>query len=217
MRGVLVAVVVLALLAVGADYALTRAVEARVASEVEESMGGQAEVDLRGWPVSLGLLRGTVEEATIHATQVPIEETGGVLPVLDVVLTDIRLPPVAGGDPRALRAGSGRFVTRLDQEALTDLAVDAGAPQIGAVQISGDTLQVVIRGVAVDLTVAARDGALVVRPVNDLLARLTGGEQVVPVDGLPEGTRLDGARVEDGALVLSGPVDLEALVAGGSG
>lgn len=214
MRGLLAALALLGLLFVGADYAVTRAAEARVAAEVEESMGGQAEVSLSGWPVSLGLLRGTVQGATIHATEVPIQEIGGTLPVLDVVLTQVQLPYGAGGDGRTIRAETGRFIARLDQDALAQLAIDAGAPDIGTVQIAGESLQVVVRGVAIDLAVTARDGALVVRPVNDLLARLIGGEQVLPLEGLPPGATLDDARVEDGALVLTGPVDLQTLIAG---
>lgn len=212
MRGLLIALLLIAALAVGADVLVTRAAEARVAEEVERSMGGEAEVDLRGWPVSLGLLQGQVDEAAINATSVPMRDTGAMLPSLDVLLTGVRLPYVGAGGGE-VSADTGRFSARIDQATLTDLIARAGAGDVAQVQIAGDSLQVVIGGVAIELDVVARDGALVVRPVNGLLSAVSG-EQVVPLQGLPAGTTLEQARIEDGALVLEGPVDLQTLLTG---
>jgi hypothetical protein len=210
MRVLLVGLVLVAALAYGADILVTNAAESRVADEVEQSVGGQAVVDLRGWPVSLGLLRGRVDEAAINATSVPVRGASGVLPSLDVLLSGVRLPFGLSGDG-ALGADNGRYTARIDQAALAALVAQSGVPEIAQVQLAGDHLQVLVNGVAVDLTVAARDGALVVQPVNDFLAGLSG-ERVVPVQGLPAGTSLDEARIENGTLILGGPVDLTTLV-----
>lgn len=212
MRGLLVALLLIAGLAFGADWFVTRAAEARVAADVERSLGGQADVDLRGWPVSLGLLSGRVDEAVITATQVPLPQTGGVVPSLDVLLTGVSVP--AGSRAGDVAAQTGRFVARIDQEALDPLVAAAGvAPGDAQVQIAGDRLQVLTGGLAVDLELSARDGALVVRPESALLSAFSGGEREVPVQGLPPGTALEDARVEDGLLILEGPVDLGALMA----
>lgn len=213
MRSLLVALLLLAGVAFGADYLVTRAAEARVAEQVEQSLGGgQAQVDLRGWPVSLGILTGRVDEAAITATQVPLRETSGIVPSLDVLLSGVRIP--ATGDASQVAAEAGRFVARIDQAALATMVAGSGVPaEIAQVQIVDDHLQVVAGGLAVDLNLFARDGALVVQPDNALLSTLSGGERTVPVEGLPSGTALEGARVEGGLLILEGPVDLAALVA----
>lgn len=212
MRGLIAALLVVAGLAVGADVLVTRAAERRVAVEVEQSMGGDAQVDLRGWPVSLGLLRGEVDQALITATQVPLREAPGVLPSVDVVLSGVSLDYGRGAG--TVDADSGRFTARVDQAALTSLATAAGVGDVAQVQLAGDRLQAVVNGVAIDLLVTARDGALVVRPENDILDALSGGERIVPVAGLPPGTALESAEVRDGLLLLGGPVDLATLAAG---
>lgn len=211
MRALLIALLLIAALAVGADVLVTRAAEARVADEVEQSMGGEAVVDLRGWPVTLGLLQGQVDEAVINATSVPLRDTGGVLPTLDVLLSGVQLPYARGGDGD-ISAAAGRFSARIDQPALSGFIDRAGFGDIAEVRIVEDRLQVVIAGAAVDLTVAVRDGALVVQPASGLLSALSGGERVVPMPGLPAGTTLDQVRVESGAIVLEGPVDLRTLL-----
>jgi hypothetical protein len=102
-------------------------------------------------------------------------------------------------------------VARIDQATLSDIVARAAGGTEADVRIADDRLQVVLGGLAVDLDVTARDGALVIQPVNGLLSTISG-EQVVPVTGLPAGTTLDRASVQDGNLVLEGPVDLATLV-----
>jgi LmeA-like phospholipid-binding len=208
-RGLLAALLLIAGLAILADLVVTQVAESRVADEVEQSIGGAADVDLQGWPVSVGLLQGEVDEAIITATSVPLQ-AGGVLPSLDVLLSGVRLPFAASGDGQ-LGADTGRFVARIDQATLSDIVARAAGGTEADVRIADDRLQVVLGGLAVDLDVTARDGALVIQPVNGLLSTISG-EQVVPVTGLPAGTTLDRASVQNGNLVLEGPVDLATLV-----
>ncbi len=213
MRWLLFALVLLGVLAYAADQVVTGVAERRVAAEFEQSMGGGSAVaDLAGWPVSLGLLRGEVPQATINATAVPLRDIGATLPSLDVSLTDVTLP-YASGNTAGLSASAGRFVARVDQTALNSIVAASGAPDGAQVQIAGDVLQIVIQGVPVDLTVSAREGALVVAPTNGLLSALSGGERVFPLNGLPPGTALDTVQVTGGSVLLSGPVDLATLVA----
>lgn len=214
-RGLLVALVLIAALAVGADFVVTRAAEDRVAAEVEQSMGGEAQVDLRGWPVTLGLLQGRVDEAVINATSVPLRDTGATMPTLDVLLSDVELPYARGGGE--ISAAAGRFSARVDQDALTGIVERAGFGDIAELRIAGDRIQIVVGGAAVDLTLGVRDGALVVAPTNGLLSALSGGERVVPMEGLPPGTSLDTVRIEGGAIVLEGPVDLRTLLTAPAG
>lgn len=214
MRSLLVALLLIGAVAFGADWFVTRAAEARVAEQFEQSLGGSAEVDLRGWPVSLGLLTGRVDEAAITATQVPLRETGGVVPSLDVLLSGVRIPADGG----RTTADTGRFVARVDQQALASMVADAGVPaDLAQVQIVDDRLQVVAGAFTVNLNLFARGGALVVQPENDLVSALSGGEREVPVQGLPAGVTLEGARVEGGLLILEGPVDLGALTGSTAG
>lgn len=215
MRGLaalLFAVVLVGGLAFVADQVVTGMAEQRVAGEFEQSVGGDATAQLDGWPVSLGLLRGEVPEATINATAVPLRDVAVVLPRLDVQLTDVTLP-YAGGGAEALSASTGRFTATVDQAALTGIVAAAGVPDGAQVQIAGDVLQVLVQGITVDLDVSARDGALVVVPTNGLFSALSGGEQVFPLTGLPAGTSLDSVQVSGGTVILAGPLDLATLVA----
>lgn len=215
MRGLaalLFAVVLVGGLAFVADQVVTGMAEQRVAGEFEQSVGGDATAQLDGWPVSLGLLRGEVPEATINATAVPLRDVAVVLPRLDVQLTDVTLP-YAGGGAEALSASTGRFTATVDQTALAGIVAAAGVPDGAQVQIAGDVLQVLVQGITVDLEVSARDGALVVVPTNGLFSALSGGEQVFPLTGLPAGTSLDSVQVSGGTVILAGPLDLATLVA----
>ena len=216
MRGLaalLFALVVVGGLAFVADQVVTGMAEERVAGEFEQSVGGDATAQLDGWPVSLGLLRGEVPEATINATAVPLRDVGAILPRLDVQLTDVTLPYARGGGGGALSATTGRFTATVDQAALTGIVAAAGVPDGAQVQIAGDALQVLVQGVTVDLDVSARDGALVVVPTNGLFSALSGGERVFPLAGLPPGTSLDSVQVSGGTVILTGPLDLATLVA----
>jgi len=208
----LFAVVLLGGLAFAADQVVTGMAEQRVAGEFEQSVGGDATAQLDGWPVSLGLLRGEVPEATISATAVPLRDVAVVLPRLDVQLIDVTLP-YAGGGAEALSASTGRFTATVDQAALTGIVAAAGVPDGAQVQIAGDVLQVLVQGITVDLDISARDGALVVAPTNGLFSALSGGERAFPLTGLPPGTSLDTVQVSGGTVILAGPLDLATLVA----
>jgi DUF2993 family protein len=206
MRSLIASLLLLAGLAIGADVLVTRAAERRVALEVEQSIGGHAQVDLRGWPVSLGLLRGDVDEAAITTTQVPLRRAPGVLPAVHVRLSGVRLRPDSAS------ARSGHFTAHVDQAALTSLTAALGDEAFGDVRLAGDRLLVVVEGVAVNLLVSTRDGAIAVRPENEILNVAAGGERIIPVEGLPPGASLETVEVRDGVLLVSGPLDLATLV-----
>lgn len=196
--------ILLGTLAFLADLAVTVAAERRVEEEIAAAIDAPTTVELNGWPVSVRLLTGTVPEAVISATEVPLPEHPGRLSNLDIVLTDVAVPtslPLA-----TIEAAASRFEARINQNDLRALVPDH--PVIEDVQLAEDRLRVLgPGGLAVDALVSARDGAVVVQADTGLPGVGTI-EVAVQVNRLPAGASLDEARVEGDELILGGPVDV---------
>lgn len=199
--------VLLAALAFLGDLAVTAAAERRAGEQVSNMVAAPATVDLNGWPVSLRLLTGTLPEAVISAAGVPLPEGNGRLSRLDIILTDVEVPPTL--PVTTIQAASSRFEARIDQDDLRALVPPHEA--VEDVQLAGDRVRVLgPGGLAVDAAVAARDGSVVLSADTGLPGVGTV-EMAVPVHQLPAGASLDDARVEGGQLILGGPVDIARL------
>lgn len=210
--GLLCAVALLGALAFAVDSGLTRSAEDQAADRViSETGAADATVDLRGWPVALRLATGTVPEAYLTAATVPIPGRGAALSRLDVTLTDVALRFDDLNEPGAIpvQAAAGRFEAALDGEALRTLAAEdpTVAQVVERIELLDGVVRVIALGGAfsIDATVEARDGDLVLRPVEPL--PVPGLEEVViPLRDLPAGAVVDDIRVEPGAVVLQGQV-----------
>lgn len=204
-------------LAAMVDAGLTRSAEREAAERVRAETGAvAAEVDLRGWPVSLRLATGSVPEAFVTATDVPIPDRAALISLLEVTLTDLalRLDDLQTPGAVPVRAATGRFEARLDADALTALTVESSGTEgfVDRVEpvVTPDGTGVVRVTLAsglgtVDAVPEAREGSLVLRPVQAL--PIGPAELVVPLRDLPAGATVDGIHVEPGALVLAGDVE----------
>ncbi|MPZ89444.1 MAG: DUF2993 domain-containing protein [Nitriliruptorales bacterium] len=200
--------VLLGVLAFLADLAVTMAAERHAGEEVSTALGAPATADLNGWPVSLRLLTGTVPEAVISGTGVPFAEGQGRLTQLEIVLTDVEVPPTL--PVTTIQAASGRFEARIDQNDLRALVPEH--PAVEDVQLAGDGVRVLgPGGLSVEAAVAARDGSVVLS-ADTGLPGVGSVELAVPAGQLPAGASLDDARVEGAYLILGGPVDIARLV-----
>ena len=214
MKAFLVVVVLLGALAAGADWYFTGVAEERAGAEVSARLRAPVTVDLRGWPVSLRLLLGSVPEVAFAARDVPLQEVEGSLQLLEATLQDVRLDPAAlSGADLVIEARAGTFLAVLDQATVAALArgnldgvsieLGAGTARVGVPQLGG---------VGLDTAVAVEDGQVVMRmtglpgqllpPLRLDLPVLPGGATVTTVEILP------------GRLVVHGTVtrlDLSAV------
>lgn len=204
-------------LAAMVDAGLTRSAEREAGERVRAETGAvTAQVDLRGWPVSLRLATGSVPEAFVTAADVPIPDRAALISRLEVTLTDLalRLDDLQTPGAVPVRAATGRFEARLDADALTTLTVESSGTQglVDRVEpvVTPDGTGVVRVTLAsglgtVDAIPEAREGSLVLRPVHQL--PIGPAELVVPLRDLPAGATVDAIHVEPGALVLAGDVE----------
>lgn len=209
--GLAVTAILLLVVIVAADAALTTRAEREAATRVAQQLQAATTVDLRGWPVSLRLLTGRpVPQVAVTATGVPIPGRPASLASLEVILDDARL---ALGDLRdppevPVEAARGRFTARVDGAALTALAE---APALlERIEVGADAVRFVVAGgAAIDTEVSAREGAVVFSADVPVLGPV---DVPVPLGDLPAGAVVEQARVDGGQLVLEGRVtDLELV------
>lgn len=222
-RRTLVSVVLLGAALVVADVLATGWIERRVATAIADRVDvppAAVAVDLGGPPAVPRLLIGGVPAVDVAADGVPVQESDGRLTRVDAQLTDVTVDVAAllggGASGVAVSAGAGAFTAVLEPDDLlavvdAPLGLDALEPEDGAVRA------VLAGGITVDLAVEVEpvdtaDGsaaALVLRPQVPLLEQVA---IALPLDGLPEGVTVDGARAEPGRLVLTGTVDGDRLL-----
>lgn len=205
LAGLLVTLVVLLVLGVLVDAQLTRSTEERIAAAVASNLGaGETTVDLQGWPVIPRLLFDRVPAAVLVARDVPVPDRPIRLRRLDVTLTQVRLSAAAlrEGAATPVEAASGRFRAELDGAAL--LAAAQLPEGVEAIEPVGGVIRLrVLGGVSIDAQVRAQAGAIVVSAELPVIGLQ---EVTVPLEGLPFGATVEGARVEGDALVLEGTV-----------
>jgi hypothetical protein len=196
----LVTVLLLLVVAVGADALVTRTAEAQAAQRVGAELGAPASVDLRGWPVSLRLLQGTVPEVDIRATDVPLPDADARLSVLEASVTNVRVgfTDLRGDGDLPVDGGSGTFRAEVTE---ADVANLAGLP--GALTLAEGVGVVASTGVPIEVIATVDAGVVVLRP----LAAAPGLQPVrlAPL-ALPGEATLDAVRILPGRLELTGRI-----------
>lgn len=207
MRAFVGTLIVLAVLAVAGDAALTRVAEQRASEQASVLLGAPATVDLEGWPVSLRLLLGSVPAVDVLATDVSTPN-GARLDRLEVTLSDVRLrlTDLFTGRLRA-SARSGTFVADLDATAVEQLLGMLG--QVGDVALSDGVVRLEVAGRSIDATVAVEGRTLVLRAGNPVRGRPVRLQ--VPLPTLPAGTTVEQVTVLPGILRVEGAFVPSAL------
>lgn len=187
-----------------ADVLLAERAEEQASALLGAQLDAPTSVRLRGWPVSLNLLRGAVPAVVVEVADLPVD--GGVRArEVRVELAGVRIDGAAalatglGGQPAAtqLEADSGRFAAELDDDALSQLA---GMP----VHTQQEQARIETPVGLVDAVAALEDDDIVLRPVGDV------PDEVGPVrlepPGLPGDARLTAVQLTPGALRLEGAI-----------
>jgi hypothetical protein len=200
--GALVAVVLVLLLAgVAVDAYLTDRAEDQAAQRVSAELGGQVEVDLRGWPVSLRLLQGRVPEVAISAREVPLEGSEARLERLETVVRDVRVrfADLSGTDALPVDGGAGTFRADISEASVNALAVVPGGVRLGE-----GVAVVDVGGQPVEVLATVDAGQVVLRPAQPGagLAPIP-----LPLPPLPGEVVVEGVSVAPGILTLVGRVE----------
>jgi hypothetical protein len=207
-RRLLIALVILALLLVGADFGLRAYAQLRVGQSLAASLdlAERPSVSLVGFPFLVRFVQGHLSSATVEGTDLEID--GLTFREVRFDLTEVRFPPgrILAGDDATIRARSGNGTLTLSGEGLTALLRDQGAPVTvrirgGEVTVESDDLPGSVRA---SLSVDA--GSL----------RLTG-QGAIPVSfavdlpaALP-GLQLTDVRIEGSAAIASFSLDMPAF------
>lgn len=204
MRGI-TAFVVTVFLLVGAgalaDAVLTERAEEESSAQLTSVLGAPAEVDLRGWPVVLRVLAGSVPEVGVVATDVPLADGSVTLDRLEATVFDVRvtLDDLTAPEAAEIEGGSGTFEAQLGEE-----AVGALTGQPGAVRLRDGLGQLDLGGRTVDVAASVEGGAVVLRPVGTVPA---GVEPLtVTLPALPGQAVVDSVRIGSGVVLLSGRI-----------
>jgi hypothetical protein len=203
MRGAGALVVVLVLLGaafVVGDVVATRNAEELASQRVSAELGAPAEVDLRGWPVSVHLLQGRVREVAIITTDVPLEGTEARIARLETAVVDVRIrfADLRGSGALPVDGGRGTFRADLD-EASVNLLVDLP----GGVRLGDGLAELDVGGQRIDVAAIVRDGQVLLRPVDDTPGV---GPVPLPLPPLPGDVTIEAVTVTTGTLTLQGTV-----------
>ena len=207
MRGCLTTLILVAVLAVGADYAATRYVEGRIAGELATEMEADSvTVDLAGWPVAIRLLAGGVPSGEMHATGVPVEG-GATLDTLDVVLTDVdvNLADLREEAGRLPRADTGTFEATISEASVVELlGLPAGLVEV---RLRGGNLRFTAAGLRLDAEVVAGRGDVVVRLKGPLADLLGGAEFPIDISSAPGKPFVTDVDIARGIMTVSGNLE----------
>jgi LmeA-like phospholipid-binding len=216
-RKLVVALVVLALLVVGADFGFRLWAESAVADRVDRSLGlpERPDVDFHGFPFSLQVLRSRFDGLDMEMEG--LQAQGLVLDAVRLELHGVRFPRerLFSSGPATVRAQSGTGVIEVTDDDLTaylqqrDVPVEVEfiGPEVRA------TATLSVAGIEVDAEATAElrlaGGALVFQPEQIEVA----DEVTVPAGALsfevplPQpfpGVRLDRLAVEEGVARIEG-------------
>jgi hypothetical protein len=216
-RKLVVALVVLALLAVGADFGFRLWAESAVADRVDRSLGlpERPDVDFHGFPFSLQVLRSRFDGLDLEMER--LQAQGLVLDAVRLELQGVRFPRerLFSSGPATVRAQSGTGVIEVTDDELTAYLQQSDVPV--EVEFIGPEVRatgtVSVAGIEVDAEATAElqlsGGALVFQPEGIEVAE----EVTVPADALsfevplPQplpGVRLDRLTVEEGVARVEG-------------
>jgi hypothetical protein len=186
--------------AIAADAWFTSTAEEQASQRVGAVLGAPTDVELRGWPVTLRLLQGTVPEVGLVAQDVELE--GGVrLQRLEADVQDVRITfaELRGTDDLPIDGGSGTFRAELSQDTVAHLA---GMP--GGVELGDGLGRAVIGGQPIEVVAAVEGGLVVFRPVGAPTGEVSPVALALPP--LPGAAVIEAVRIEPGVLVISGRV-----------
>lgn len=184
------------------DAVLTDRAERAAGERLATELGGEAEVGLGTWPVTLWLLTGSVPEARATLRDVPAGEVR--LRRVSMELRNVRIEGGAAlafglGEPQdvVLHADQGRVDVEIEEEAIRQLT--GVGVRLRAGQALLDTPAGEVAAVA-----GLEDGGVVLRPVGE-----AADEEEVqplrfelpPLPGDPQVTRVE---LREGAVRLSG-------------
>lgn len=209
MRGfgcLLVAVVVLGGVLFVGDLVLTNTAEERTATRISETLEADATVDLQGWPVGLRMLLGSIPSATLHATDVPLEN-GAVLDRLDVELTDvaITIDDLTTQSDRLPAAEKGTFEAELDEQSVAAMMGIPGG--LAEVTLQDGLVEIGAGGLAIQADVEARDGDVVASLAGPLAALLGGSEFAIDLSEEPGQPFVEEVEIDGGVMVVRGRLE----------
>jgi hypothetical protein len=149
----LATLLLLAVLAAGADYGFRLVMEERVARSAQESLDlpTEPDIDLRAFPFTVAFLREHIDEVGIAIEDVGVE--GMRLDGVDLDFRDVSFErEVFVGSGGTITAAAGRGKVRVTDEALSEFLQDQGVPL--AVEFTGPGIDV--RQPTLDLSVSGR-------------------------------------------------------------
>jgi hypothetical protein len=207
MRAFVASAMVLAVVAIGLDLAVERAAERRISQQVSQLLGAPAMVDLRGWPVSLRLVFGSLPEVAVHAQDVPTD-SGVRLRQVDATLNEVRLQLGDLSHPRLpVDARAGTFTADLDAQAVQQLFERGSAT---TVQLADGLVRLRTPTTTIDTRVEIEEGMLVLTPVTSSPQLPSRVE--IPLPRLPAGTMVQQVTIFGDLIRLEGLFDPEALL-----
>jgi hypothetical protein len=198
-RPIVITILVLAVVAVGADFGVKALAESRLASSVQSSLDlpSRPDIELQGFPFLLQAARGRLDGVSVEVADV---ETGGIpLETVTLNFEDLRFEGIAllsGSGTVASRGGTAQAV--VTEDSLSRYLQDQGTPV--EVQLRGPSIRVSTRiSTGAETTTATAEG-----PV-----RVDGGRLVFS----PEDVQIEGS-VGVPAAALAFDVALPELVPG---
>lgn len=128
MRKLLVTLVVLAVLAVAADVLAARVAQSRVAAQVQEAVGLPAppEVEVRGRPFLLQVVRGSYDDVVVRAVDVPGDALSFDRVVAQLQGVEVSLVDALSGSVEAVPVDRVSFRALLGYDDLTAVVQDRG-------------------------------------------------------------------------------------------
>lgn len=203
MSALLVGIAATAGAAIGADLLTAHLGVRRARAALREHLGTDVSIGLGGWPRTPRLLLRGGTDATLSATDVPLQD-GVNLTALAVSLHGVRFERGRGAPDRLCTAG-GRFQARLDTEAVRALTP---LPGIRDITLEDGRVRYLLPGgvrVTGRLTVDP-DGDLTFAPEGGPLDSLRLVRIAAPIGRLPMGASIDAVGTEAGAVVVEGEI-----------
>lgn len=213
-RPILITLIVVAVLALGADFGTRALAEARLASSVQTSLGlpQRPDIELEGFPFLLQAARGRIDSLSLEVKDV---ETGGI-PLESVTLNFEELE----FDGAALVSGSGTVSSRggtaqavVSQDSLSRYLQDQGTPV--EVRLRGPGIRVSTRintggettTASAEGEVGVEGGRLVFSPKNVQIEGSVGVPAAalafdVPLPDLVPGLNYQSVLVHDGVAAI---------------
>jgi hypothetical protein len=191
----LVFLLILALIAVGVDFAAKNFAENRAAEQVQNRLGVEAatSVSFSGWPFLLHALDGNFPEVGLSAAR--IEAKGIVFSHVDVTLHDVsfEMSDVLEGSAKGVRAKGGTGSATISEKTLNQVLENRGADLV--VDLSEGQASAEVPGVGLKPIDVSVDGGQLVLSAEGVSTSISI-ELPVFIDGLTYET----ARITDSAV-----------------